>query len=133
VVRHRHLAADRRVVVEVEFADGSALIREADRPSQLPIVGNGPPGTFVVFAGHLRVSLPTDQIVEASESAGRVRVRFGGMEFAGVDQDRLVFSRVRELHPEERLSPDRSHTMTLEPQWVASVSADGRCVWTPPA
>jgi hypothetical protein len=119
-------------VVDVEFADGSRLVREADRPSQLPIVGNGPPGTFVVFPGHLRVSLPTDQIVETDESGGRVRVRFGGMQFAGVDENRLLFFRVRELYPETQLSPARSHTMTLAPEWVASVIADGRRVWPSP-
>jgi hypothetical protein len=37
--------------------------------------------------------------------------------------------RVRELLPEEQLSPSRSHTMRLEPEWVATVSVDGRPVW----
>ena len=37
--------------------------------------------------------------------------------------------RVRELFPEEQLSPARSHTMFLEPAWVETVSVDGQTVW----
>jgi hypothetical protein len=51
----------------IEFAAPSSLLRERDRPSAFPIVGNGPPGTFVVFPNGLRVSLPTDQIVSADD------------------------------------------------------------------
>ena len=42
---------------------------------------------------------------------------------------RLVFVRERDLHPVDQLSPDRSHTMLLEPQWVASVFAYGQLLW----
>ena len=42
---------------------------------------------------------------------------------------RLVFVRIRELFPEDQLSPDRSHTMLLDPQWVATISVDDRTVW----
>jgi hypothetical protein len=97
----------------------------------LPIVGNGPPGTFVVFSEGLRVSLPTDQITYADDSAGHVIVGFGGMSFAGVEGEVLIFRRVRELFPEDQLSPARSHTMRLEARWVAAVSVDGRAVWPP--
>ena len=34
----------------IEFVTPASLWREPDRPSGLPIVGNGPPGTFVRFA-----------------------------------------------------------------------------------
>ena len=44
----------------IAFAAPSSLVVERDRPSQFPILGNGPPGTFVLFPGRLRVSLPTD-------------------------------------------------------------------------
>jgi len=40
-----------------------------------------------------------------------------------------VFARVRELHPEDELSPDRSHTMRLEPAWVAAILVHGQPVW----
>ena len=113
----------------VEFAAPSALLRETDRPSQLPIVGNGPPGTFVLFPAGLRVSLPTDQIVYADDAGGRARVGFGGMSFTGIEAGQLVFARVRELFPEERLSPARSHTMRLELQWVAAIWSAGRKSW----
>ena len=107
-------------------------MQETDRLSALPILGNGPPGTFVLFPNGLRVSLPTDQIVFASDAGGHARVGFGGMRFTGVDDGRLVFVRVRELRPEAELSPARSHTMRLEREWVTAVSANGRRVWPTP-
>jgi hypothetical protein len=112
----------------VAFAPGSSLEREADRPSQLPIYRNGPPGTFVRLGG-LRVSLPTDQIVTTGQNGAGAVVEFGGMQFTGVEDGRLTFLRVRDLWPEERLSPARSWQMTLQSEWVASVHQDGRKVW----
>jgi hypothetical protein len=112
----------------IEFTAPSSLQREMDRPSLLPIVGNGPPGTFVLLPG-LRVSLPTDQIVFADDSSGCARVGFGGMRFVGMERGRLAFDRVREVWPEDHLSPDRSRRMLLEPAWVAAISADGRRIW----
>lgn len=113
----------------IEFAAGTRLHREGDRPSDLPIHRNGPPGTFVVFPDRFRVSLPTDQIVFADDEAGAARVGFGGMTFAGLESGVLVFVRVRDLQPEEQLSPARSWTMTLQPAWVASVCVGGAAVW----
>lgn len=113
----------------IEFAAGTSLYHERDLVSQLPIVRNGPPGTFVVFPDGLRVSLPTDQIVYSDNTGAGARVAFGGMQFAGVEGGQLVFHRVREMHPEEQLSPARSRTMLLHPQWVLSISAEGRHVW----
>ena len=95
----------------------------------LRIWGNGPPGTFVLFEDGLRVSLPTDQIVFADDTAGHVSVGFGGMAFVGLTEGRLTFLRVRELFPEEQLSPARSHTMLLEPRLVASIVVEGRPAW----
>jgi hypothetical protein len=51
------------------------------------------------------------------------------MEFVGLDEGHLAFIRVRELYPEDQLSPDRSHLMRLEPSWVAGVSVDGQPRW----
>jgi hypothetical protein len=113
----------------IDFAAPTFLLREPDRPSALPIVGNGPPGTFVLFPNGLRVSLPTDQIVFADDRGGHARVGFGGMRFIGSEEGRLVFVRARELFPEDQLSPARSHKMLLDPQWVATISVDGRPVW----
>jgi hypothetical protein len=113
----------------IDFASPTALLREPNRTSTLPIIGNGPPGTFVLFPNGLRVSLPTDQIVFADDTSGHVRVEFGGMQFVGFEGGRLVFVRIRELFPEDQLSPARSHTMRLDPQWVATISVDGRPVW----
>ena len=113
----------------IEFVSPTRLLREYDRPSELRIVGNGPPGTFVLFPDGLRVSLPTDQIVFAEDTGGHARVGFGGMRFLGLEVGRLVFIRVRELLPEDQLSPARSHTMRLDPRWVSAVSMDGTSVW----
>jgi hypothetical protein len=117
------------MALTVDFIAPTTLLREQHRTSTLPIIGNGPPGTFVVFPNGLRVSLPTDQIVCADETSGSVRVAFGGMQFIGLEAGQLVFIRVRELFPEDQLSPDRSHTMRLDPQWVANISVDGRSLW----
>lgn len=81
------------------------------------------------LAGGVRVSLPTDQIVAIDERHGAVVVGFGGMRFTGVEDGRLTFVRVRDLWPEERLSPARSWKMTLEPDWIAAVHEDGLQVW----
>ena len=114
----------------IDFAPGTSLVREQHRASALPILGNGPPGTFVHFPDGFRVSLPTDQIVVADDAHGYARVGFGGMRFAGWEEGRLMFLRVRELHPEEELSPARSHKMLLDPGWVAAVVVDGQRVWS---
>jgi len=113
----------------VTFAPGTSIYRETDLVSDLPIVGNGPAGTFVLLPDGLRVSLPTDQIVTADDTSGRALVGFGGMRFSGVRDGRLTFVRVRELHPEERLSPARSHLMTLEQRWVSTIVENGHVVW----
>jgi hypothetical protein len=114
----------------ITFVAGATLQRESDRPSDLPIHRNGPPGTFVILLG-VRVSLPTDQIVFAEERDGLVMVGFGGFRFDGPLDGRLIFTRVRELRPEQELSPDRSFTMRLQPEWVAAIEADGLPVWPP--
>jgi hypothetical protein len=116
--------------VLVEFVRPTSLLREQHRRSALPILGNGPPGTFVSFPNGLRVSLPTDQILEADDTGGGVRVTFGGMRFVAEDSGQLIFDRVREMHPESELSPARSHRMILDAAWVASISANGRTLWT---
>jgi hypothetical protein len=113
----------------IDFVASTSLLREHNRMSTLPIIGNGPPGTFVLFPNDLRVSLPTDQIVFADDTGGHARVGFGGMRFVGLEEGRLVFVRIRELFPEDQLSPARSHTMRLDARWVATVSVDGHPVW----
>jgi hypothetical protein len=104
-------------------------MREQHRVSALPIIGNGPPGTFVHFPDRVRVSLPTDQIVCADDASGHAQVGFGGMQFVGVEGTDLVFTRIRELFSEDQLSPARSHTMRLDMQRVTSVSVAGRPAW----
>jgi len=113
----------------IDFAAPTSLLREPHLPSALPIIGNGPPGTFVLFPNGFSVSLPTDQIVTADDCEGHARVGFGGMRFVGLEEGHLVFVRIRELFPEDQLSPARSHTMRLDPQWVTTITVEGRHAW----
>ena len=123
------LARGPNAPLRIDFKAPTTLFRERHRPSMLRIWGNGPPGTFVLFENGLRVSLPTDQIVFADDTAGHASVGFGGMAFVGLTEGRLTFLRVRELFPEDQLSPARSHTMLLEPRLVASIVVEGRPAW----
>jgi hypothetical protein len=120
--------AGSQIPLLIKFAAGTRLFREPDLPQGLRILQNGPPGTFVTFAAGLRVSLPTDQIIYADDTGKGARVGFGGMSFAGVEGGRLVFHRLREIHPEHQLSPARSMTMVLQVNWVASIWIDGQRV-----
>jgi hypothetical protein len=113
----------------IEFVPGTRVHREPEFVSKLPIIRNGPPGTFVVFADGAKVPLPTDQIVFAEDAGGIARVGFGGMSAAGLEDGQLVFYRVRDLQPAELLSPERGRRMTLEPRMVTSIAVDGRVVW----
>ena len=111
----------------VEFIADTQVYREAEVIPKLPIVGNGPPGTFVLFGDGRKVSLPTDQIVFSEDLGLGARVGFGGMSFAGLEDGYLVFHRVRDLQLDP--SPERSRRMTLAPHMVATVYVDGREVW----
>ena len=71
----------------IDFTAPSSIVREQNRISQLPIIGNGPPGTFVFFPNGFRVSLPTDRIVFADDTEGHARVGFGGMQFVGSERE----------------------------------------------
>ena len=113
----------------IEFVSGTRITREPEVVSQLPILQNGPPGTSVVFRDGTEVPLPTDQIVFAEDGGGVAQVGFGGMSFAGIKGGELVFLRVRDLQPEELLSPQRGRRMTIEPRMVASIAVDGHVVW----
>jgi len=113
----------------IEFIAKTQLYRDPEVVPKLPIVQNGPPGTFVVFSDGRKVPLPTDQIVFDDDTTEGARVGFGGMSFEGIEDGYLVFYRVRDLQPEEELSPERGRRMTLEPQLVSAIYVDGRKVW----
>ena len=116
----------------VEFVPGSHVDTERAFVPGLPIVQNGPPGTFVTFPDGRRVPLPTDQIVLAEDNGGAARVGFGGMRFDGIEEGLLVFRRVRDLLAEHELSPERGRRMTLEPKMIAAVFMEGRLAWGRP-
>jgi hypothetical protein len=116
----------------VEFVAGSRIRNEPPFVPGLPVLRNGPPGTFVTFPGGRQVPLPTDQIVLAEDTEGGARVGLGGMRFHRLEAGVLVFRRVRDLQPEHKLSPERSRRMTLEPALVTAVFMAGRLVWGRP-
>lgn len=120
------------IPVLVEFVPGSRISRDKLVERSLPIVQNGPPGTFVHFQDGGRVPLPTDQIVHRDDATGSARVGFGGMRFVGIEESLLVFRRVQDLLPEEFLSPERGFRMTLEPRTVSGVFLHGRLAWPEP-
>ena len=119
----------RDVPLMIEFTSGTWVHRDPEVVPKLPIVQNGPPGTSVMFSDGRQVPLPTDQIVFDDAAAGRARVGFGGMSFEGIEDGSLVFYRVRDLRPEEELSPQRGRRMTLDPRMVFAIYVDGRKVW----
>ncbi len=116
----------------VEFVKGSCLRKEGPFTPGLPVVQNGPPGTFVIFSDGRRVPLPTDQIVAADDDSGAAHVSFGGMQWSGVEGGFLTFRRVRDLRAEHELSPERGRRMTLEIAMVAAVFMEGELVWGRP-
>jgi hypothetical protein len=115
----------------IKFVADSWLRREAPFTPKLPIVGNGPPGTFVVFANGHEVPLPTDQIVEDDDASGAAHVGFGGLRFDRIEEGQFVFLRVKDLWPQGRLSPERSWKMTLKLELVAAILVEGILVWPP--
>ena len=118
------------IAVLVEFVAGTRLRRGEKTASQLQILANGPPGTFIVFPDGTEVPLPTDQIVLAEDGQGHARVGFGGMRFHALEAGQLVFYRVRDLRPESELSPERGMRMTLEPPMVSVVLQDDEIAWS---
>jgi hypothetical protein len=113
----------------IEFVANTHIYREPHVIPRLPIVQNGPPGTFIVFADGRRVSVPTDQVVYADDTSGRARIGFGGMRYDGIEDGYLVFLRVRDLQPPETLPPERGRRMTLKPEMVSVICVDGKEVW----
>ena len=93
----------------IEFITPSSLLREANRPSQLPIVGDGRPGTLVVFPHGLRVSLPTDQIVFTDEPGPCVRS--DSVECSSWDRKTVVWSSSARMNYSRRatLAGAKSH------------------------
>ena len=113
----------------IRFVENTRLRREAAFSSGLPIIGNGPPGTFVVFPNGREVPLPTDQIVASDDDSGAALVSFGGLRFDGLERGQFVFRRIKELWPDEQLSSERSRKMTLRVDMVAAIFVSGVLVW----
>jgi hypothetical protein len=113
----------------IEFAPHTSLYRERELVSQLLIIRNGPAATFVVF------STPPESV--SAHRSDHFRRRYRRLRSSGVWRDAVrrigrgtpgVCTDSRTV-PEDQLSPDRSHKMLLDPQWVATIAVDGRRVW----
>jgi len=88
-----------------------------------------PHHTWINFSKGDPIPMPTDQIIHYEDAHGAARVGLGGMSFEGIENDRLVFWRVRDIYPEENLHPERAMKVTLDPSKVASVHLQGTQVW----
>ena len=103
------------IPVVIEFAPGSRILRVENR--------------FEIENGDQKTSIPTEQVVLEEESQGAATVGLGGMSFEGMKGELLVFWRVRDLWPEDRLDPAADERMTLEPKLVSRVLVQGNQVW----
>jgi hypothetical protein len=113
------------VPVVIEFAPGSRLQNSEDSDALAA-------EAIVILKNGLRISVPADQIV-ASGSPGGVMLGLGGMSFEGMQDGKFVFWRVRDLLPEDRLSPDRGDKMTLDPAAISRIQVQGTQVYPRPA
>lgn len=104
----------------VEFSPGSRI----EKTNAEPI-----PGTQVVFPDGSRLEMPCDQVVLGEDERGSARIGLGGMSFEGIEEDQLVFWRVRDLLPEEFLEPSRPEKLSIRPGLVTRVVVEGDQVW----
>ena len=82
------------VPLEIEFAPGSQIVNAPSVSGAESAVG-----TFIEFADGDRVAVPSDQVVQSEEGVAGATIGLGGMTFEGVEGERLVFFRVRDLLP----------------------------------
>lgn len=115
----------KQIPVLIDFAPGS----EFEACETLPSESEALPKTAIRLASGETVELPTEQIILKDESAGTARVGLGGMSFEGMERDQLVFWRVRDLLPEEKLSSSFDYKLLLDPAKVARVTIQGTQVW----
>ncbi|HLD99257.1 MAG TPA: hypothetical protein VJB59_03295 [Bdellovibrionota bacterium] len=85
--------------------------------------------TWIEFSDGHRISIPTDQIILGEETNGAARIGLGGMSFEGLENERLVFWRVKDLLPDELLPAQRELKVTLDKGMVSRVLLHGTKVW----
>jgi hypothetical protein len=88
--------------------------------------------SYVVMPDGKRIELPADQVVHSEDRSGFARVGFGGLSFEGIQEGQLVFWRVKDLLPEDMLSPSRSLRVLLDPTSVSRIQMNGQQVWPKP-
>jgi hypothetical protein len=112
-----------QIPLVVEFTSGSRVHHEGVK------LESETPSSYVVLPSGEQIEIPSDQVVLDENAKGQARVGFGGMSFEGVEDDRLVFWRVRDLLPESLLPSSTTDKLTLDPQVVSAVRVQGVQVW----
>ncbi|HAR43546.1 MAG TPA: hypothetical protein DCS07_13110 [Bdellovibrionales bacterium] len=121
-VRHAALGVMKKIQapVVIEFIPGSRVMNEEQKQ---------PHHTWISFSHGEPITVPTDQIIHCEDAHGAARVGLGGMSFEGLENEKLVFWRVRDLYPEETLHPERAIKVSLDTSRVATVHMQGTQVW----
>jgi hypothetical protein len=127
--RAAHVQALASVPLLIEFVSSSWIRTIEKAPDAFFGSEHVEKETIVEFSNGLRVSVPADQVVLGDDQTGAARIGLGGMTFEGVEDEQLVFFRVRDLLPEDQLAPSRSDKFVLPPACVSSVTVQGAQVW----
>jgi hypothetical protein len=118
-----------KIPLVIEFVPGSKIRHEKTEELSADLDHAPLPGTFIQLPNGNQVAIPSDQVVLDEDAGGSARVGLGGMSFEGMENDKLIFWRVRDIMPEELVAPGSVDALTLEPQAVASITVQGTRVW----
>lgn len=115
--------------VVIEFLPGSTL-----KHPEIALNNDDPhyrvnPQSTVHFSNGAQISVPADQIVLHEYTDKQVRIGLGGMSYEGIENDQLVFWRVKDLFPEEELHPQREMKFTIDLNLVSRIQIHGTQVW----
>ena len=112
-----------KIPLVIEFVPGSRLHRESS------LTTGQADSTVIRFGDGQEVPVPGDQVVMDEEREGSTRIGLGGMSFEGVEKERFVFWRVRDIHPEPYELPPTSDKLTLDPGLVSRIWLQGEQVY----
>lgn len=80
--------------------------------------------------GCSRVQIPSDQIVfDDRAKSGALRIGLGGMSFEGLESEKLVFWRVRDVLPSEQIGSGSADKVLISTSLVSRLSVQGAQVW----
>lgn len=83
----------------------------------------------ILSVGGREIKLPAEQVVLVQNHRNAVRVGLGGMSFEGVENNHLVFWRVKDVIPEELQECGCEYKMSLDQNHVKEVYVQGKVVW----